>query len=677
MSLFLLDIHVFCIDGQGAEGSSAVLIEGLEKFQALQAQVVDVAAQQVQREVQGVAHHGDEHEGDHVASDAAQSVEHAGDDAAGEHQGHEPGVGEHVAENAGGAVVDRAHEGPRLADALGVPGGAVDQHEDAGDEDHRIPGHVAHAQDQQPHAQVDDPPGALVPDPVPQVAVLGLLHEAHDLSGDDLDEAQHQGAHQDGHGVLQRREQGRQGGEGGVRVDDGGQLGQEVPEEAAGHGPHHKGADPAVEQQLREVPHPASGPHLFDHKGRAQHHQQPVPHVRHHDPVEQDEEGGHQGVGVHGAVHRQGVHLRDHVHAPGQRSVAQLHRHLGVLLRRRVRQLPGAVEAAQDPLQLRDVGRVHPPVQAEDAASRQEPLLGLLRGQDLLDLIHAQLQRPGLRPHGPDGVQLRLSLGPDRLQLALQPPDVLPGGARRVLELGKAEAVGPQDLQRRALLGAVDHHLQALLLLVGGQQRHLGRLRRLRHGASHGIEVHGAGHRAQKDRRVPGPRLAQGQLAGFPGPQAQDLGVQPGLPGGALAGGLGVVVHRPGLLQRRGHGPPVQQVSLPDLRPRRQKALLLGGVLAQGGQGLLQLRQLALGLRHPGLVPDEQGVGLVRRRLADLHAARVEQAGEQSVPIPGQGDEPQPFHLDNGHQLSTTFSKIAWTALSMRLPASALSVSQS
>ena len=36
------------MDGQGAEGLSAVLIEFSEKLQALQPQVMDVAAQQVQ-----------------------------------------------------------------------------------------------------------------------------------------------------------------------------------------------------------------------------------------------------------------------------------------------------------------------------------------------------------------------------------------------------------------------------------------------------------------------------------------------------------------------------------------------------------------------------------------------------------------------------------------------------
>ena len=212
--------------------------------------------------------------------------------------------------------------------------------------------------------------------------------------------------------------------------------------------------------------------------------------------------GAIRGLGSTVPYTGRGVHLRDHVHAPGERTVLELHRDLWILLRRRVRQLPGTVKGRQGLLQLGNIGFIHPAVQAENAAAGKNTLLGLLRGQDLLDLIHAQLQRPGLRSHGPDGVQLRLPLRPDGLQLFLQPPDIVPGGARGVLELGKTEPVGPQGLQRRPLLGAVDQHLQALLLPVSGQQRHLGRLRRLRNRSRHGVEIHGAGHRTQQD----GPR---------------------------------------------------------------------------------------------------------------------------------------------------------------------------
>jgi hypothetical protein len=53
--------------GQGIERPAAVLVELAEILQALETQVVDVAAEQVQREVQRVAQQGDEQENEDVA----------------------------------------------------------------------------------------------------------------------------------------------------------------------------------------------------------------------------------------------------------------------------------------------------------------------------------------------------------------------------------------------------------------------------------------------------------------------------------------------------------------------------------------------------------------------------------------------------------------------------------
>src|SRR5699024_1441841 len=75
MSVLLLNIHIVCLICDGAEGPSAALIEPVEKFQALEPQIVDVAAQQVQREVQGIAQRGDNHKGDHIAGHCPQLVE--------------------------------------------------------------------------------------------------------------------------------------------------------------------------------------------------------------------------------------------------------------------------------------------------------------------------------------------------------------------------------------------------------------------------------------------------------------------------------------------------------------------------------------------------------------------------------------------------------------------------
>ena len=64
-------------------GFAAILIEPAKEFQKLQAHVVDVAAQQVQRQIQHVADQRDDHEEDHTAEHAAQRIEHLRQHAAG------------------------------------------------------------------------------------------------------------------------------------------------------------------------------------------------------------------------------------------------------------------------------------------------------------------------------------------------------------------------------------------------------------------------------------------------------------------------------------------------------------------------------------------------------------------------------------------------------------------
>ena len=109
--MFLLDyIYIFCLNCQGLVGLAALLVKTVEKFQALQAQVVDIAAQQVQRQVQCVADHGNDDKQDHVAEGGRQGVEHLGDHAAGQHQGHKADIGQNIAEIAGDAVVNGADE---------------------------------------------------------------------------------------------------------------------------------------------------------------------------------------------------------------------------------------------------------------------------------------------------------------------------------------------------------------------------------------------------------------------------------------------------------------------------------------------------------------------------------------------------------------------------------------
>ena len=77
------------LHAQGTEGLAAVLIKTSEEFQKLQAHIVDIAAQQIQRQVQRVAHQRDDDEQHDVSGSGAQHVEHLGQHRAGQHQRHQ------------------------------------------------------------------------------------------------------------------------------------------------------------------------------------------------------------------------------------------------------------------------------------------------------------------------------------------------------------------------------------------------------------------------------------------------------------------------------------------------------------------------------------------------------------------------------------------------------------
>ena len=121
-----------------------------------------------------------------------------------------------------------------------------------------------------------------------------------------------------------------------------------VAEEAARQRAHDEGRDAAVEQQPAEGQRPFSGLDLrHGHQGR-DHHDQAVAHIRHHQAVEQDEEGRHQRVRIHAVIGRERIHVRDHVQRVGDPVVLQLNRDVGILRRVRFFGLPGTAVAFQD-----------------------------------------------------------------------------------------------------------------------------------------------------------------------------------------------------------------------------------------------------------------------------------------------------------------------------------------
>ena len=82
---------------------------------------MDIAAEKVQREVQAVTDDEDRYEEPEAVGDSADGVEHRRDDGAGEHQSHDTGIGQDIAEPAGGGIVKSPEQAAELAeDALGA-----------------------------------------------------------------------------------------------------------------------------------------------------------------------------------------------------------------------------------------------------------------------------------------------------------------------------------------------------------------------------------------------------------------------------------------------------------------------------------------------------------------------------------------------------------------------------
>ena len=432
---------------------------------------MDVAAQQIQREVQGVSRHGDDEEHHHVAGDGAQGVEHLSDDAAGQHQGHQPGVGQDVPEIAGHVVVQGAEDPGDLPESL-----SVDDRPGHYQHNARIQHQVRHPQHCQRDSGEDHPPGDLLPERVQELSALQLPYHADHHAGEDLDKAQAHGAHQNHQRVVQRREQGWQG-ERALRVDQLGQLGEEIAEETACQGAHHKGADAAQAQQAEEVLHRSLRAVCPQDKDGGQHHQQSVSHIRHHHAIEEDEKRRHEGVGVHIVIGRQGVHLRHHVQRPGQTVVLQLHRHLRILLRRGIRRLPGTAQALQQGAHVRHALRRGPSLEEDNGPVGKQPLRRALPSG-----LRCQPVRVG-----PQGVPLpgalrngRLGLLPPALELLQLPVGLLQIRCRRAgdpRKSSRAEAVGPQDLHYRLLRRPVAEEQQVSLLLVGADLQQLRRQR--------------------------------------------------------------------------------------------------------------------------------------------------------------------------------------------------------
>ena len=463
------------------------------------------------------------------------------------------------------------------------------------------------------------------------------MNEADGHARDDLDDAQGHGADQDLKGVIQRGEQGRpEPHKGALRVQQLQQLGDEIPKEAAGQRPHEEGAHAAQAKQGKKVVHPLLGARLGQHHHRGQHHQKPVSHVCHHHTVKQDEEWGHQGVGVHRSVGRQGIHLRNHVQRAGEPVVFQAHRHLGVLLLRWVLHLPGAGVGGQLPLRILPPLRGDPPPEQEGLLRIPEPGPALLP----VDEHRGPVRGPAdvICQAGHAG-QFLLCL-PETLrvlgQLPVQTGVIFPGRARPAIQWDPGPPEVPQGLQHR-LLGALVADQQAIAHLpAGAGLDQLGQLAGLFHRPLGLLQGTCGGQSTELHQHLTGGAALQREVQGQPGGQRRLLGGQ--LPLLRLEqGGLPVLLehrlHRP---RPCGAGGRLKQLLLGQLGPRGEHPSAFGPAAGQHGQRPLRRLLLLLHLGQGGAVrrpkfqnsrqplPVSWGcVGTAVRlcRLADLHAA--------------------------------------------------------
>ena len=485
-------------------------------------------------------------------------------------------------------VVQGSEDAHDLAKAL-----TGDQRPDDNQGQPRVEHNVRYARGHEANPQEYDPPGDLLKEGVQHLAGPELADEADGHASDNLHQTQGHGAHQNHQRIVQRREQRRQG-----KIPAGSDLHhlrQEVPEKAAGDGPHNKGGDAAQLHQAHHVAHGALGTVFPGDNGARQEHQKPVAHVRHHDTIEQNEKRCHQRIGVHVVVGGEGVHLRHHVQRLGEPVVLQLHRHLRNLLLRGVGGLPGAAQLLQQGLYAVHSLRRGPALEKENGAVGQQPLRvdlpGLLGPQafrvELEQLLLAALRGDGRR---------RPFLGPPvLLQLPLQVLEVLRRRAGQPLEGHHAERVGTQDLHHRRLVRPAAHQQAVILLLVRADlielsrrvcRRQLGLDRAgIRSAGTHAHPEQHVLRALQLHRHIQGSPGQQGRL---PRQQAALLALEADQRLKLLAD---VPAHSPGLL----HSLSAQKLVFRHQAALDEQPILCLGVLLQGCQSGICLGDVVLG----------------------------------------------------------------------------------
>ena len=511
--------------------------------------------------------------------------------------------------------------------------------------------HAQHVQGQQDAAQQDDPQGAFLEESVREVAGPLFLHEGDDHARVQVDDAQHHGPIEHCGAVVHRTEEIGQALPGGA--EHARDNGRRVAEAAAGESAHDKGADAAVEQQLAEGQGTAPGLDLLHGHQRRRDHDEAVAHVRHHQPVKQDEEGGHDGVGVHRAVSRQAVHVGDHVQGIGEFVVFQLDGYVRVLVLRGIPGLPGAFKALQQLCKLLLLLGGDPALQHHGGVRAVEAILRLGHGDLGRHPVEGQLQLVPMGRLGRDLAGEGLLLRGQLLQGLLRGGDALPGGAAAAAERRGAEAEAPQAFlggRQLFLCGQEQHIALALVLAHGEELRLLGGLSQSRFHFAEGDAV---AEGAQHQGAALGALGLQREIQALPGPQALDQTALPALLGADAADAILPLADGGGQLQRLLQPLGLQEgfallhgLGAEQRRLCRRVALQQLQCPIQGRLSALQRGELA------ALPVDKALVFLLLQFLLDLrhlHAAQLCQLPQELLLLRTNQHQPQPFHFQNGH----------------------------
>ena len=378
-----------------------------------------------------------------------------------------------------------------------------------------------------------------------------------------------------------------------------------------------------------------------------------VAHVRHHQPVKQDEEGGHQGVRVHAPVGRERVHIGHHVEGVAEFVVLEADRDLGVFVLSRVLGLPGAAEALKERGELRLPFGGEPALQDHDTLRAAHAFLRLGQGNFYVHAVGGELELVPMYRVVHNVAHAVFLLRRELLEALLGVELAFARGARHTAEGAGREAEGPQRVLEgvELPLHADQQHIVRLLLLVDGEE--LGLLIHSLERLAHGLQREAGGDGAHQHAGALGALKVQGQVQREPGLQRLD--------------------HRALAALLRADAPDARLIALQGLRNAqraRKTRIVQQDAALQLGLGRKQLRLfrrvavqelhrvdegavLALELTELAALGADKALGLgpgeLRLQLRDLHAAAAHQLLEQLLLPVADSQQPELFHFYNGH----------------------------